>query len=103
MEPLKSGIEHPVLWVVVRGGSPSLQALALAPERRAAMLGKAFVSLNTLFAELYLASASHLHGRGVSELLHCKQTVTLENLLLSPGRRKCISLTRREVPYKHKQ
>lgn len=65
-------------WVLVRGGSPLLQAIASNTERGAATLGKTFVSLNMLFAEPYLASASQLHSRGVSELTRCDQSVTLE-------------------------
>ena len=89
---LDSGMEHSTHlgivwpWVLVRGGSPSLQAVALTPERGAAMLGKTFVSLNT-FAEPYLASASQLRSRGVSELPRCNQSVTLEHSLISPRRR----------------
>lgn len=54
------------LWLLVRVWSPSLQAVASTPKRGAATFCKAFISLNMLFAEIYLASASWLHCREVS-------------------------------------
>lgn len=57
------------------------------PERGSATLGKMFVSLNVLFAEPYPASASQLHGRAVSKLPGCSQSLTFEHSPISPGRR----------------
>lgn len=73
-------------WLLVRGGSPSLQTITSTPKRGAATLCEMFISLN-IFAEPYLASAGQLHGRGVSELPRCNQSAALEHSLLSPSRR----------------
>jgi len=54
-------------WLLVRGESPSLQAIASTPEREVVTLCKMFSFLNLFFAELYLASACWLCSGGVSE------------------------------------